>query len=178
MKKILMLFAVMAIMVGVTTRVVAQNGASATESTNTANAQILTAIGITKGTPLQFGGMIVGVGGTLIMDPDGTTHPTGVNLIGAGGTVTRTPASYEVTGTALASYSIGLPTTITVTNTSDVGTHATMTVSLLTSSKSGNLSTLGSGTTGDHFTVGGTLTIASDQVQGVYSGTFPVTVAY
>ena len=173
MKKSLIIFAAVLMLAGFTSKVMAQ--ATDTKS-NDANAQILGAIALTAVNPLEFGGLVASTGGTVVMST------AGVRSVGSGAvtlissTVTPTAASYTVTGTGLTSYAITIPTaSFDVTNTTGAGAE-TMTVTAMDCSKGAVSAFAANGT--DAFTVGGTLTVGSAQVPGVYTGTFDVTVAY
>lgn len=171
MKNIIIIFAVVAIMAGFTTKVMAQ--ATDTKSNN-ANAQILGAITLTVVNPLEFGGISPSTGGNVVVSVAGVATPTGVVLIAG---TTPTAASYTVTGTGLANYAITIPTaSFNITNTTGAGAE-TMAVTAMDCSYTGLTSAFVAGGT-DAFTVGGTLTVASAQVAGIYTGTFDVTVAY
>ena len=172
MKKSFVIIAAIVMMVGFTSRVMAQ--VTDTKS-NSANAQILGAIALTTVNPLEFGGIVPGSGGSVVIATDGTrtlTTVTGVNV-----SVTPTAASYTVTGTGLVAYTITIPTAaFNITNTTGTGPFATMAVSAMDCSGTLNHTFAADGT--DAFTVGGTLTVANAQAPGLYTGTFDVTVAY
>jgi hypothetical protein len=172
MKNLIMIFAVVVIMAGFTTKVLAQ--ATDTKS-NDANAQILGTIALTTVTPLDFGSMTPSTGGTVIVTYGGSRTQSGAVVLVAG--ITPTAASYTVTGTGLATYAITIPSaSFDITNTTGAGAE-TMAVTAMGCSYAGLTSAfIADGT--DAFTVGATLTVASAQVAGVYTGTFDVTVAY
>lgn len=78
--------------------------------------------------------------------------------------------AFTVTGNIGQSFSVSLPSTVTITNGSD-----SLTVSNLTSSCSSNC------TLTDHtynFTVGGTLTVPANTPTGNYQGNYQVTITY
>lgn len=171
MKKTLLIFAAILLMAGFTGKTMAQ---STDTKSNNANASILGAIALTVVNPLDFGGMNPGTGGTVVLTAAGVATPTGVTLVAG---TTPTAASYTVTGTGLATYAITIPTvSFNITNTTGAGAE-TMTVTAMGCSYTGLTSTFVAGGT-DAFTVGGTLTVASGQAAGVYTGSFDVTVAY
>ena len=167
MKKSILIFAAIVLMAGFTSNIMAQDTKS-----NNANASILGAITLTVVAPLDFGGITPGAGGTVVLTAAGTATPAGVTLVAG---VAPTAASYTVTGTGLATYAITIPTTDVIITNTTIGS-ATMAVSAMNCSKGGTSTFIAAGT--DAFTVGGTLTVASAQVAGVYSGPFDVTVAY
>ena len=143
---------------------------------NDAKAEVLGAIALTTVNPLQFGGFTTTGVGTVVMPSTGVRSKTLlVTLVTT--TVTPTAASYTVTGTGLATYSIVIPTvSFNVTNTTGAG-NETMAVTAMECSYASLHSAFSAGGT-DAFTVGGTLTTGATQVPGVYTGTFNVTVAY
>ncbi len=172
MKKSIVIIAAIVMMVGFTSRVMAQ---STDTKSNDANAQILGAIALTVGTPLEFGGVVASTGGTVVIATNGSRTSTGALTL-LTSTVTPTAASYTVSGTGLASYAITIPTaSFNVTNTTGAGAE-TMAVTAMVCSKGSASAFDASGA--DAFTVGGTLTVGSAQIPGVYTGTFDVTVAY
>lgn len=167
MKKSLLIFAAIVLMAGFTTKVMAQ---STDTKPNNANAQILGAIALTAVNPLEFGSMNPSAAGTVILTAAGVATPSGVVLVAG----TPTAASYTVTGTALRTYAITIPTaSFNITCT----TGQTMAITAMDCSYAALTSAFAVGGT-DGFTVGGTLNVALNQVAGVYTGTFPVTVAY
>lgn len=171
MKKTLLIFAAILLMAGFTTKVMAQ---STDTKPNNANATILGAIALTAVNPLDFGGITPGAGGNVVLSTLSVATPTGVTLVAG---VVPTAASYTVTGTGLATYAITIPTaSFNIINTTGAGAE-TMAVTAMGCSYAGLTSTFAAGGT-DAFTVGGTLTVASGQVLGVYTAAFNVTVAY
>jgi hypothetical protein len=176
MKKSIMLLAAIVFMAGFTTKTMAQ----VTENT-AAGANILTALSIAENLPMHFGtmGVLAGTGGTCVVTTAGVRSATsGVTLSLLAPLFSL--ATYTVTGEPLYTYSITIPSTITVTHT-DLST--TMTIgTLLAKSTSGAESHTATGTLAaggtESFTVGGTLTVIAAQLAGVYAGTFDVTVAY
>lgn len=159
----------------------AQDGAFASSSVS---CFIVSPIGITKVQDMNFGAIVSGNSGTVILSPeDGNLLTTGnVSLRSAQGTVSA--AIFEVndgTGTGASqrnftSYSITLPTS-DITLLSESG--STMRVSNFTSSPSS--SGVGTFTNGKGvLTVGATLYVNSSQGIGRYMSTvaFPVTVNF
>ena len=163
------LFVLTLLIAGSTTTTFAQSTASAI-----ATANIITPISIAKNTDMAFGNLAVqaATGGTVVLAPAGTRSRTsGVTLPATTGTVSA--ASFTVTGNGSYTYSITLPTTVTLTHSGGV---QTMDATSFTSTPSGT-GTLSSGT--QNISVGATLTVAAAQLAGVYtSGNFDVTVNY
>ena len=155
---------------------------SATVGATTAGAKLIKPMTLSETSPLHFGtiNVLTGDGGTVQLPSSSITRvfSTGV----ASGVVNPQPtnAAYGVTGTKNVTYALVLPSTITVTES--IGSTETMTISDLKARFSGALgdaitSTL-SATGTDSFKVGGTLTVASAQMPGIYAGTFAVSVDY
>ena len=140
----------------------------------TATATIVTPISIAKTADMSFGNIAVSAtsGGTVVLATAGTRSSTsGVTLPATAGTVSA--AAFTVTGTGSFTYTITLPSSVTLTHTN--GTDQ-MTASSFTSNPSGT-GALTSGT--QSIAVGATLTVAAGQASGVYtSGNFNVTVNY
>jgi hypothetical protein len=161
----------------------ASNAQSTTQASATAT--IVTPILITKtGTDLNFGNIAVSgpAGGTVTVAPDG-----GRTKVGAGLTLpptnlgTVSAAQFTVTGTAGYTYSVLVPTALTLTNTALAG--GTMGLSNFTSSTSAIVSGAGTGTldgTGNQaLNIGATLTVGYPQAAGEYkNNSFDVTVNY
>ena len=172
MRKLIFIFLAIVMVASFSNTLMAQD-VSDTES-NDANAQILGAIALTVGDPLEFGGIVPGTGGTVEISTAGVRNLT--NVTGVTASVTPTAASYTVTGTGLVPYTITIPTaSFDITNTTGSGGE-TMAITSMTCS--GGLSHTFDASGDDAFTVGGTLTVANAQVPGVYTGTFDVTVEY
>jgi hypothetical protein len=159
--------------------------AQSSASTNTnANAKLLKAMTIAQTNPLNFGSNLLtsSAGGTVVLPSDSNTRAyTGGVATSAIGPV-ATNATYTVTGTALETYALTLPSTTTVTNvTSGDGLRSMDITSMLarfnTEESDATTSTIASDGT-DNFSIGGTLTVGADQIAGVYSGTFTVSVDY
>jgi hypothetical protein len=147
-------------------------GVNSYAATATANgtATVVANMGIAKNADLRFGKFSAGTGGTVVMNTDSVRSKTGAVMLSAleaGGA-----ASFAVTGDTTATYAITLPTTATITHTD---TTTTMSVGTFVS----NPSVTGTLTAGAQtLLVGGTLTVASAQLAGAYSGSFSVTVDY
>lgn len=151
-------------------------------ATGNSDATILSTITITADQDLRFGAIgNVGSGGTVeIPTTTGAaailttvTHPVAAN-VGQQGT-------FNVSGAESATYVITLPASATLTNTGTTG--GSMTISDFkcdplnnpgTESLIGTLSTAGIET----LSIGGTLTVNAGQNNGLYTGTYVVTVAY
>lgn len=137
-------------------------------ATANASVTIVTPISISKSADLSFGNVATdGSVGTVILAPGGgRTKTGGVTLPASLGTVTA--ASFAVAGFGTYTYSISLPTTLTIASGANV-----MTVDTFTSSPtSTGALTAGAQT----LTVGATLNLAASQPAGSYSSATPFTV--
>ncbi|MCB0520001.1 MAG: DUF4402 domain-containing protein [Saprospiraceae bacterium] len=156
---------------------------SATETTD-AGAVLIVAMTLTETSPLHFGSNVLtsSAGGTVVLPSNSTTRTYTGGVATSAATPVATNAAYDVTGTALETYALTLPTSTTVTHTS-VGTGVnTMTITLMTARFNGASADAVTSTLDadglDSFTLGGTLNVGANQVGGVYAGTFDVTVDY
>lgn len=139
------------------------------------SATIITPIAINKTADLNFGNIASdATGGTVTVSAAGARSASGVTLpASAPGTVSA--ASFTVTGSGSSTFSISMPSSVTLTRAS--GTE-TMTVGSFTNSSGGATGTLSSGS--NTLTVGAQLTVAANQVAGTYSNAtgLAVTVNY
>lgn len=158
----------------------APSGASNTASA-VASGTVIAPISVTKIADLSFGKFAPGAGGTVTISNSGARTYAGIIPSTIGSTLSA--AQFTVTGDPDATYSIshgGLPVltnttgvggeTMTLTKTSDL-TGANVTAGVVSAG------TLTAGGTQTIF-VGGTLTVAANQVPGAYTGTVDVTVEY
>lgn len=145
--------------------------AYAASATGNATATVIAPIAISNTADLAFGKFAASTGGTVVMSPaSGRTATSAVVL----STVTPgAAASFNVTGDNNATYAITLPGTATITHTNTIDT---MSVGTFTSTPSATGTLSGAGA--ETVAVGGTLTVASAQLAGAYTGTFSVTVEY
>lgn len=144
------------------------SAANAATATATAKASIVKAITLSKATDLDYGTIVTGTTqSTVAMAPTSSATVTcGSGLVCAGA---PTAASFTVTGTVGQFVTISVPATVNLTS----GTN-TMSSSLAASTSKLTLSN----SSGDTFYVGGTLNVAPNQPEGVYSTTFTATVNY
>lgn len=149
--------------------------AAQASATVTANATVITPLTATATKTLEFGKLVMdssGTGGTLVIAAasGGRSVTGGVNLVGGtsgqaavvhvvGDTVNGAPNTYTVT----------IPTTATLTSGAN-----TMGVSGINTNTTGLTALVGT----VDISIGGTLTAASGQAPGAYTGTFDVTAAY
>jgi hypothetical protein len=150
---------------------------AATSASNTATAEVVTPLGITAGTELNFGTIAGGDAvGTVIMSAAGARDKTGDAQLLAG--TTPTAATFNVTGAAGKTYAVTLPADGIVTLTGQTDDTKTMAVNTFTySAASGQTPTIaGHGT--DTISVGGTLSVGATQTSQTYQGSFNVSVIY
>jgi hypothetical protein len=135
-------------------------------------ATLLKSLSLVKVADLDFGELVVTGAGTAVMDPVSaavtTTGP--VTKVGPAGH----PATFTATGSKNSVVNIRLPSAaVTLTR---LGGGGTMTVSNWTlDGKTNRKVPLNDAFS---FNVGGTLNIGSGQADGIYAGTFTVTVQY
>jgi hypothetical protein len=169
------------LLAGITNSLAAQTSDS---ETTDAGAVLIVAMTLTETSPLHFGSNVLtdATGGTVVLPSNSTTRSYTGGVAASSATPVATNAAYDVTGTALETYALTLPTTTTVTHTSVSTGVYTMDITLMKARFSGagadaTTSTLSSSGT-DSFTLGGTLTVLANQVGGIYAGTFNVSVDY
>ena len=145
---------------------------------------ILSPLSITAtGLGMNFGNVVPsGQLGTVVLTAGGVRTMTGgASTMATAGTVSA--ASFSVNGQNSATYSVALPLLAVSLTPQDGATGAPMLVSEFTSDLtataingvwSGALGGTGSGT----FNVGATLAVGMNQGAGLYTGTFPVLLAY
>ena len=137
-----------------------------------ATATVIVPLAITKNTDISFGKFLAGTGGTVSIATNGSrTAGGGVTLFNQNSV--SNAASFAVTGEGAYTYAITLPANSTV-NLSDGASH-TMAASSFISNPSGT-GTLTAGA--QTLLVGATLTAASAQTPGSYTGNFSITVDY
>ncbi len=176
-----MVFAAIFMITGFTNTITAQTAASLTTN---AGVRLVVPMTLTESAPLHFGtiALLDGTAGTVVLSTVNTRSFTG-GVTTSEVSTTSTNATYNVTGTKNSAYALTLPLTITVTET--VGNTVIMTISDLTVLFDGGTEESGTSATSllsasgtDHFKVGGTLTVVTAQIGGIYSGTLPVSVDY
>ncbi|MEM8616153.1 MAG: DUF4402 domain-containing protein [Pseudomonadota bacterium] len=141
----------------------------AAEVSSDAGAKIIAPLQIANSTALYFGTVapsLTAADDVVVSAAGGKTCGSELTCL----TNDHTAAAFMVTGEADKTYTISLPSSVTIAN----GAGGTMSIDQFTGSKAGG--TLVSGT--DTFTVGGTLNVAANQATGEYTGTFVVSVDY
>jgi hypothetical protein len=126
---------------------------------------------VTNNSSLAFGRFVPASGGTITVTPAGARNKTGAVVLVSGGAVSSAlfTLSEGGNGKALVWSTITLPSTATLSSGG-----ATMTLNNFVSDPPGTMV----GTTRTDVKVGATLTVAPNQAQGNYSGSFSVTVNY
>jgi hypothetical protein len=142
------------------------NVAQAATASANAKAQILKALTVAKTADLDFGTIVSGATSATVNLTAAGVLTCGTGLVCAG---TPIPGRFEITGTA------AQVVTIATTNASLTGPGAAMSATL---SPSSALLTLTGVAATDAFKVGGVLNVGGNQVEGVYTGSFTVTVNY
>jgi hypothetical protein len=146
------------------TKVTAQSTATAS-----ATATIVTPIGITKtaGVDMSFENIAVNsAAGTVNLSTAGVRTATGgVTLPNSSGVISA--ASFDVTGSAGYTYSISMPSTISLVHSN---TTSSMSITAISNSV-GSIGTLDASTGTQNIKVGATLNSGSNQLAGVYSNT-------
>jgi hypothetical protein len=179
MKKIILSFLAIVMVVGFSNNVVAQNTAVETAD---ATATIVAPITITKTTDLQFGTIVKGVGNVEVTPAGTRSHSISSTYLLTEPTTDTdvTAAVFAVAGEGAYTFSIDLPENGVVTI--DDGDLNTMDVNDFTSNGTDLLGDTDAALIDGTFTlnVGATLTVTdgATQASGLYTGTFDVTVAY
>jgi hypothetical protein len=158
----------------------AQNAAVPATPKASAGARLIKPLTLTKLTDLNFGTIVMGsVSGSQTVSVSGAGAVT-CGASGGGLTCTNTAqatasaASYRVTGTQGQIVVISSsPSNLSTTNGGPGGSTLVLTPII-----PGPLTLQSSGSAGNEFNVGGSITITSSTVDGVYTGEVDVQVAY
>ena len=144
-----------------------------TENTDS-GAKILAAMTITETADLDYGTMTVPETAAEVQISDhGTIAVLSGTITLLSQAPTWHPATFDITGTANATYSITVPNNTAVKLT---GAGTDMPIINFATSRGGSSTLDGSGD--DFFSVGGTLQLENGQAAGTYTGTFDISVAY
>jgi hypothetical protein len=156
-------------------------GAGDTATTSaTATATVYTPIEIDNTEGLAFGNIVAAAGGGTVTVPaiGGTPERTGNAGLMPANLGTVTAAEFTATGQSGAAYSVTVPASGEVANTTGTGAE-TMVLSDFTSKLANGTTDPGNLTDGSEvFYVGATLAVGATQVAGAYTGTFNVSVNY
>lgn len=183
MKKVVLFLGIVGAAIALPTQMMGQT--NSTSLTGTASATIVSAssivdVGSSSDKTLDFGQIRTSAtAGTCVLSTATATRSVTGGVTLPNPSASGTNALFKLSGVAATNYNITLPaTSINVVRT---GGSETMTVGSFTAR---TVSKGIDGTTGtfaadgtDNFTVGATLAVGASQVEGVYTGTFPVTVA-
>jgi hypothetical protein len=153
--------------------------ASAAEGTATASATVVAPIGITQQSNLNFGSFLPAAGGSITVSTMGAVTPTGIVRTTL---VPATAAAFLVSGDGNSAYSINYVGTSTALVHTVDGTQS-MAFTHFSALDNGDVTTgtVAAGTLVDGsqtIRVGGTLTVAANQLVGSYLGSIKVQVEY
>ncbi|NHZ97510.1 DUF4402 domain-containing protein [Massilia sp. CCM 8734] len=153
--------------------------AHAAQATAIAGGTVITPLAIAPMVPLAFGSFAAAAGGTITVSTSGVRTVNGVVAMSGSAT---TAAKFDITGEPNSTYTITHSGTVALTNTGGAGETMTLTKF---SNLTGVDATSGDATNGtlsaggaQSLYVGGTLTVAANQVPGVYAGDVIATVEY
>ena len=159
-KKLLLIAGVAITSVGISTSVVAA------QATGSATANVIAPIGITNTSALQFGEIIGGTAGTVVVTPLGAA--VGGSLPSAG---TPSAGTFDITGEGNRTFSIAIAKVSELVNGTD-----NLVIGTFTNTADGATGTLASGTL--TLGVGATITLDGSEPAGTYTGTYTVDVDY
>lgn len=159
-KKLLLIAGAAITSVGISTSVIAA------QATGTASASVVVPIGISTTSPLEFGDIVGGTAGTVIITALGTEG--GGSLTSSG---TQSAGTFDITGANSRTFSI---TIAKVTDLVNGGHDLVISAFTNTAGATGTLSAGGTLTLG----VGATITADGSEADGDYTGTYTVDVDY
>jgi len=139
-----------------------------------ASASIINPISVAQTRPLAFGRIVTTVpGGVVVLSAAAATITTGSTAGLINGT-SYASGQFTVTGESNSGYAITSATTTSLT-----GPGTAMAATLTKDKAAGTTATTALYSTAtDLFYVGGTLTVPANQIAGLYSGTYAVSVDY
>ena len=137
-----------------------------------ATAALIYPLAVVKKTDMDFGYLAATTGGTAILEPNANTLGTTGGVIAVGGA----PTAAEFIGAAQSSAVVNIKVPNKPITLTRVGGSETMSVNNWT--LQGQSKRTLAKMTNFEFRVGGTLTVAPNQAEGFYTGTFDVTVQY
>ncbi len=146
--------------------VMGAGAAQAATASADATANILEQVTVTSdGSDLAFGTIVTGTAASTVAVASDGTATCGTGLVCTG---TTSSAGFDVTGTTGETVDVSADATVTLTNPDGDDMTASLSPSVSTIVLDGT----------DGFAVGGTLNVAANQADGLYEGTFSVTVDY
>ena len=142
----------------------------------TANARIIKPLILEHRADLDFGTIVLSgagawTGAVIDVDQDGTFTCTNINVVCSG---TTSPAVYNLQGTNQQDVDITVSSTIDLANLTDPTAPALV----MTVDAPATVQLTTSGVSGTDFGIGGTISVDSTTVDGVYEGVFDVTADY
>ena len=165
--------------------IVSINAQSSAMQVISVSAEIVEVMTISQTTSLNFGTNIktTNEGGTVILASNSNTRNYTGGLTNSGPiSQNATNATFEISGSALATYAVTLPAAVTLTHTLIETGINTMEITAMKArfndaTSDSVTSTIASDGT-DSFTLGATLTVQENQILGQYSGQYEVSVDY
>jgi Mat/Ecp fimbriae major subunit len=149
----------------VTVAAFASTGAQAATATAVARATILQQVTVTRNTDLNYATIVTGTAPSTVAVDSAGARTCGAGLVCTG---TTTAADFSVVGTVGQVVTISVPASVTLASGAN-----TMSSTLVASAATMTLAAT------NNFQVGGTLSVAANQADGVYvSPNFTVTVNY
>ena len=158
-KKLLLIAGAAITSVGISTSVIAA------QATGTATANVIAPMGITNTSDLQFGEIIGGTGGTVIVTPLGLA--LGGSLPSAG---TASAGTFDITGEGTRTFSIAIAKVTDLINGTD-----NLVISDFTNTAGATGTLIGGALT---IGVGATITLDGSEPANTYTGTYTVDVDY
>lgn len=152
-------------LVGVATLGFGATAANAATASADAKAKILSPIVVTKTADLDYATIVTGASPATVQVSTAGARTCGAGLVCTG---TATAAGFSIVGTVGEVVTVSVPATVSLTSGPN-----NMSSTLVSSSAA----TMTLAAT-NAFTVGGTLSVAGNQPDGVYAGAFTVTVNY
>ncbi len=140
--------------------------AEAATANATARAKILRQVTLTNTSDLEFGTIVTGAAASTVDVSTSGARTCGAGLVCSG---TTTAANFNIGGTATQTVNVVVPASVSLSNgsaTMNVALTSTATSVVMNSSNAGSIQ------------VGGTLSVAANQADGDYSGTFTLTADY
>ncbi|HEY0626299.1 MAG TPA: DUF4402 domain-containing protein [Allosphingosinicella sp.] len=148
-----------------------QAQAAPASASASAKAKVLKQLALTKNVDLDFGTIVAGASASTVVVNAAGTATCGAGLTCSG---TTTAANFKVEGSNNSVVTVSVPASVSLANQT-VGSSATMSA---TFAAPATLLLTTSGSAGTPLVFGGTLNIGASQEEGVYNGTFNVTVDY
>jgi len=146
--------------------VMGAGAAQAATASADATANILEQVTVTSdGSDLAFGTIVTGTAASTVAVDSAGAVTCGAGLVCSG---TTTAAGFDVTGTTGETVDVSADASVTLTNPGGDTMSATLSPSVASIVLDGT----------DAFSVGGTLSVGASQADGLYEGTFDVTVDY